>query len=459
MPSYRFGVPFRLLAALGLGTLLNPLNSSMIAVALVRLQEEFDVGVATSSWLVSAFYVAASVAQPLMGRLVDRLGARRIFLTGLTVVLVVSLLTPFCPGFWWLVGLRVAQAAGTSAAFPSAVVLIRGSIQEGGNPAAGLGALSVTNSASAALGPVIGGVLVTVGGWQAVFLVNVPLSIAGLLLAWRALPRVTPRTDDVPAASSVRSLDIPGVALFTVTMTTLLLFLLSFAGHPRWWCLPVFVVAFIAFVLRERAAAEPFIDLRGLVGNRALSAVLGQQATINLAFYCVFFGMPMWLEGVRGLEPGLVGLLILPVTAVSTLVTPLSARLIGKYGPRPSLVIGGGVLVCSSLLLQLMGDGTPIAMFVVFGVLLGIPNGFNNLGLQTSLYQAAPAAQMGTASGLFQTFRYLGAIMSTSVLGVVFERNLSSDGLHRVGLVMTGAAVVVLALSLIRWGRGAATPS
>src|SRR5690606_15434923 len=128
VPSYRFGVPPKLITALALGTLLNPLNSSMIAVALVRLQREFHVGVATSSWLVSGFYVAAAVAQPLMGRLVDRFGARRVFLSGLLVVLVVSVLTPFCPGFWWLVALRVAQAAGTSAAFPSAVVLVRASI-------------------------------------------------------------------------------------------------------------------------------------------------------------------------------------------------------------------------------------------------------------------------------------------------------------------------------------------
>lgn len=459
MPTSRFGVPFRLIVALGLGTLLNPLNSSMIAVALVRLQQEFEVGVATSSWLVSMFYVAGAVGQPLMGRLVDQFGARRVFLGGLAIVFVTSALTPFCPGFWWLVGLRIAQAVGTSTAFPAALVLIRGSITEGTNPAAGLGAISVTNSASAALGPVIGGVLVTVGGWQAVFLVNVPITVVGLVAAWRVLPRVAPSGHRTPLRETLRKLDLFGVATFTVTMTMLLLFVLSFSDDPRWWCLPVFAVAFAAFVVREWTAAQPFIDLRGLVGNRALSAVLGQQGTINLAFYCVFFGMPMWLEGVRGLEPGLVGLLMLPITAVSTLATPLCARLIGRRGPRLALVIGGAVLVGSSLLLQLMDDGTPIALFVLFALLLGVPNGFNNLGLQTSLYQAAPASQTGTASGLFQTFRYLGAIMSTTVLGVVFERELSSEGLHRVGLVMTAAAVVVLALALIRRGRGAGTPS
>ncbi|MBO0827391.1 MAG: MFS transporter [Streptosporangiales bacterium] len=451
-----------MLTALSLGALLNPLNSSMIAVALVAVQRSFHVGVATSSWVVSAFYVAACIGQPLAGRLIDQFGARRLFIAGLVLVFVVSVLTPFCPGFWWLVGLRVAQSLGTSTAFPAAVVVIRRSIREGDNPAAGFGALTIATSSSAALGPVLGGLLVALGGWQAVFLVNIPLTIAGVLVAWRVLPK-----DRAPdARGSVRetaaSLDLPGVALFALTMTALLLFVLSFGTTPRWWYAPVFAVALVAFVLRERSARTPFIDLRGVVGNRALSSVLLQQGAINLAFYCIFFGMPLWLESVRGLGTGLAGLLMLPITAVSTLATPLCARLIAQRGSRTALLLGGIVLVAASLLLQLLGDATPLAIVVVFGLLLGVPNGFNNLGLQTALYEAAPPEQTGTASGIFQMFRYLGAISSTAVIGVVFEENLTSGGLHRIGYVMTIAAVVVLALALVRRsrrGRAAAKPS
>lgn len=443
-----------MLTALALGTLLNPVNSSMIAVALVALQHDFHVGVGTVSWLVSAFYVAAAIGQPLAGRLIDQFGARRLFLGGLVLVLVVSVLTPFCPGFWWLVGLRVAQALGTSTAFPASVVLIRRSIKEGGNPAAALGALTIANSASAALGPVLGGLLIALGGWQAVFLINIPLTVAGLLVSWRALPKDRAPEAGRSARQTVAVLDLPGVTLFALTMTALLLFVLSFGTTPRWWYAPVFVVALVAFVLRERSARTPFIDLRGLVGNRALSSVLLQQGTINLAFYCIFFGLPIWLEGVRGLGTGLVGLLLLPVTTVSALATPLCARLIARRGSRLALLLGGIVLVAASLLLQLLGDATPLAVVVVFGLLLGVPNGFNNLGLQTALYESAPPKQTGTASGLFQTFRYLGAISSTAVIGVVFERNLTSAGLHRIGYVMTVAAVLVLLLALVKRGRG-----
>src|SRR2546423_5383791 len=112
-------VPRRVAATVALGTLLNPLNSSMIVVGLVTLQREFHVGVAASSWLISGFYLAACVGQPLMGRMADRFGPRRVFCAGLALVFVAGVAALLAPGFGWLVGCRVAQAVGTSAAFPS----------------------------------------------------------------------------------------------------------------------------------------------------------------------------------------------------------------------------------------------------------------------------------------------------------------------------------------------------
>lgn len=452
MRADRFGgVRGRLIGTLALGTSLNPLNSSMIAVALAQLQTDFRVGVATSSWLVSAFYIGAAVGQPLMGRLVDQLGARRMFMAGLVLVLVASVLTPFVPGFWWLVGLRVVQAFGTSTAYPSALVLIRAATPGDRAPTAGLGAITVANSSCAALGPVLGGFLVSAAGWQAVFLVNVPFTVAGLLLGWRILPRQTreQRAEGRSSGRLLTDLDLPGVALFSATMVTLLLGVLSFATTPRWWLLVVAVVVGLALVLRERAAASPFLDVRGLVANRALTSVLVQQGVINLVFYCTFFALPLWLERVRGYSSDVAGLFILPVAGLGVLTVPVAARLVRARGSRASLLLGSGVLLVATGAVQLLGDTTPALLVVAFGLLLGVPNGFNNLGLQTALYESAPGGRTGSAGGLFQTFRYLGAMTATAIIGVVLDRNLSSSGLHELGFVMTGAAVLVLALALL----------
>ncbi|RIQ31199.1 MFS transporter [Jiangella rhizosphaerae] len=452
------GVTNRLLLTLSLGTLLNPLNSSMIAVALVSLQRDFGVGIATSTWLASGFYVVAAVCQPLMGRLADQLGARRLFVGGLALMGTASALAPLAPDFGWLLVVRLVQAAATSTAYPSALILVRsaaGAEPEGGQgaqpPARALAVLSVAASGSAALGPVLGGLLVAAAGWEAVFLVNVPVTLVGIVLAMRVLAGVPVRRGP---RVGWRELDLPGIALFSGTLVALIFGVLSLAGRPLWWLAPVVVALGALLVWRERTVAEPFLDVRGLAANRALSTVLAQQGGINLVFYCIFFGMPMWLERVRGFDPATVGLLVLPTTLLSMVVTPVTARAIRRHGSTGPRLLGLGLLVVAASALLLLGDGTPVVLLLGIAVLLGVPNGVTNLSLQTALYSAAPAGRMGASAGLFQTFRYLGAIAATSVLGVILEQDLSTDGLHDVGLLVTAVAVVLFGLGLFAVRRG-----
>src|SRR5258708_32285800 len=177
-------VPRRVVFAIVLGTLLNPLNSSMIAVALVTLHHDSHVAPGTSTGLSSAFCLAGAVGQPLMGRLADLFGARRVFLTGLTVACSVAIAAPFSPSFGWLVAARVVQAFATSTAYPSGLGMIRAASGGGRIPAQALAAMSVAASVSAALGPTIGGFALSVGGWQAIFPVHVPLTALGVVLRW-----------------------------------------------------------------------------------------------------------------------------------------------------------------------------------------------------------------------------------------------------------------------------------
>ncbi|WP_165368127.1 MFS transporter, partial [Phytoactinopolyspora endophytica] len=303
-------VPVRLLLTLALGTVLNPLNSSMIAVALISLQRDFSVGIATSTWLASSFYLTAAVCQPLMGRFADQFGARRLFITGLALMATVSALAPLAPGFGWLLVVRVLQAVATSTAYPCALILIRhaarpAASQSGAPPAGALATLTVAGSVSAALGPVLGGLLVAVAGWEAVFLINVPITIAGVITAVRVLPTATAHSG---GSWRLGDLDLPGIALFAGSLSALIVLVLSFAEEPRWLLLPVVLAALALLVWRELAVDQPFLDIRGLVAGRDLATVLAQQGGVNLVFYCVFFGMPMWLEHVRGFTPDAVGL-------------------------------------------------------------------------------------------------------------------------------------------------------
>ncbi|MBV9894952.1 MAG: MFS transporter [Chloroflexi bacterium] len=393
-PPVMASVPWRIVAGLAVGNLLNPLNSSMIAVALVSLSGDFGVSLGTVTWVVSAFYLGGMVGMPLMGQLTDRFGARRMLTVGLVLVGVTSALAPLTRVLAVLLGLRLLQAVGTSAPYPAALAIFRARNPGGRAPAGALGAISITNSVSSALGPVLGGALVAFAGWQAIFAANVPLAALALLLAFVWLPR-----DQVARESSARKV--------------------------RVW---------------------------SLLRSKALVAVYAQFALVNVVFYGVFYGLPLWLEQTRHYAPDLTGLILLPVAGIGVLATPVAARLIDRMGPRPSLIIGSVVLLLGSLLLLRFGSETALLELLVVGAVLGVPNGFNNLGLQAALYEAAASDQIGAAAGLLQTFRYAGAIASTAIIGAVFGADASSNSLHVLALVMavTSAALVLASIFAYR---------
>jgi predicted MFS family arabinose efflux permease len=441
----------RVLAAILLGTLLNPLNSSMIAVALAPIQDDFGAGVVAAAWLISSYYLTGAVAQGVLGRLADQFGARRLICAGFVVVALAGALAPLAPSFGWVIAARVALALGTSAAFPAGLAILRD--QAGGPPPpATLAPLTIAGSVSAALGPVLGGALVALWDWPAIFVVNVAVALAGLTLALRWLPRDPQHAGGIDLALVRRLIDVPGIALFAALVAGVLALLLSLPTAPLWWLAPLAVAAAGALIAWERRRAEPFLDVRMLAGNRALLAVYAQYAAVNVAFFGVFFTVPLWLERVRGLSAGTAGLLILPIAGVGVVSTPLAARLVARRGIRPALVTGSLALLAGTLLMLVFGDATPLLLVVAVGAVLGVPNGFNNLGLQSALYAAIDAEpeRTGAAAGLFQTFRYVGAVLSTSLIGIVFSGGVDTAGLHEIALVLAGVGVAVLAASAAR---------
>ncbi|MBV9229854.1 MAG: MFS transporter, partial [Chloroflexi bacterium] len=383
---------------------------------------------------------------------------RRIFCLGLVLVGITSLLLPWAPGFGWLILLRVLQAFGTSAAYPAGLALFRArtrqAMGEGAQPpAAVLGTISMTSNVSAALGPALGGALLLVANWQAIFLVNVPLVVVGLILALLLLPKDRPVHEEdlsrrypreVSFGQMVRALDVPGVLLFSGTLTSLLVFLLALSGNPPWLLLPVFLVLLLLLLFREYKARTPFFNVRMLWSNRELVKVYVQFAAVNVVYYSLFFGLPLWLEKGRGFSPALSGLLMLPFTGMAVLATFATIQLLRRSGIRRALVLGALALIGGTLLLLFFESDSPVVVLLAVIVILGIPNGLQSLSLQTALYEAAPASEMGVAAGQFQTFRYIGSILSTSLLGLMFGGRMTTGGLHMFAVALACISVVLL---------------
>ncbi|HEU4421182.1 MAG TPA: MFS transporter, partial [Pilimelia sp.] len=347
------------------------------------------------------------------------------------------------------------QAIGTSAAFPAGLALIR-RIAGGRPPATTLASISMANGSGAALGPLLGGVLVAVAGWQGIFVVNIPLAAVGLVLALRWLP-ADPDTgrDSRSVRSVLAELDLPGVALFSVTVVALLGFLLSVGSRPQWWLLPLVPIAGALLAWRELRTPTPFLDLRLLAAHLGLVRALGQQIGVQAVFYSMFYSLPLWLQRVRSFPAHATGLIMLPVAALGVVLAPAAAVLLRHRGPRPVLLLGCGGLTLGSITVLALGDATPVAGIVLVGAVFSLPQAFNNLALQASVYAEAPPGHTGLAAGLFQTCRYLGAILSTALLGLVFHSGVSTAGLHAVALVMVVLAAL-LTVAAYRAGPGGA---
>lgn len=420
--------------------MLNPLNSSMISVALTRLQHEFVLGFATASWLISIFYLASAAGQPVMGKLSDMFGPKRLFMTGLILVAVSCLLAPFSPNFGFLLGCRALQAIGSSALFPSGMSMVRTHITT--KQAQALAVLSIFANTSAAFGPSIGGFLIAGWDWHAIFIINIPFIVVGFVLSIFVLPSTGKVKIDL------KRIDFVGIILFIISIVGLILFLLSLDQTIRWWALAVFLVAGYLFYLQEKRRAEPFIDLAGLMKNRNVTMIYLLFMSINLVYYCYFFGFPTFLQQARGYSEEHTGLIMLALAGFSIIVSPLVGRIIERHGSKLAMMIGAVFLLVGTGLLLTYNEVSPLWWLLVIMGVLGISNGFNNIAAQTALFAAVDAEDTGSASGLFQTSRYLGSILSGSLLGLTFNQHIDQAHLHLVAIVCFVFCLIIVGLSL-----------
>ena len=435
-------------AGLSLGTALNPLNSSMIAVALVVLRADFGLDVATVTWVITAFYLTSAAGQPLMGRLADRFGPRRLFMLGMALVAVTCALAPFAPNFAVLCVARAFMALGTATAYPSAIVMV-GALARQGNVSSTrpLGRIQMANASAAAAGPVVGGVLVGLIGWQALFLINVPLTLAAMILVRQFAPADAHR-ERGRARELLRDSDIPGILAFVGALVLVMMALLNVAPGSRWWLLAGGVLLAGLFVWRELRFTPPFLDLRLLGRNRPLLLVYLGFALFNGVYYFAFFGLPQLLQEAGKYEPGVVGLLMLPLAAVSVVVTPAAVRAIDRFGVRRVLVSGVVLLITASGMMWLLTASFAVALVLALTALLGLPYGVVSIASNQGLYLSTRPEERGVAAGIFQTCRYLGAITATVLIGIFYGSGVNQANWGLMVLVMLGLGAVVLLVSL-----------
>ncbi|MFI9646384.1 MFS transporter [Streptomyces sp. NPDC052040] len=442
----RTGFDRRLLPPMLLGSVLNPVNSSIISVALVPIGRALGAPSSQTVWLVSALYLATSLGQPVVGRLIDLSGPRRLFLLSTGLVGVAGVVGTLAPNLGVLIAARVLLGFGTCAGYPASMALLRGEAKRTGRDSPGgvLTALSVANQTIAVIGPLLGGLLIAVGGWRATFALNVPLAAVAVLLGLLRLPKQAATGGSSESGSVSSRLDLPGMGLFAAMLVSLLLFLMNL--HPRDWYLALLAaVAGAAFAVRELRAATPFIDLRVLGGNTPLLVTYGRALVAYVVAYAFLYGFSQWTEEGHGLTPFHAGLVQMPMFLTAIGVSIVSGR---RRGVRGKLLTGAAGQIAACLVMLTLTGTSPLWLLVLVALVFGVPQGLNNLALQNSVYFQADPERIASSAGLLRTFAYLGSMVASSATAASFGQRADTGGMHRLAWIMLGAGVLSLLLTV-----------
>jgi MFS family permease len=406
--------PRRFIAAIILGAALIPINSTMIAVALPAIGETFQAGPDDLTlWLVSSYLLVNIVLLSPAGKLGDMLGRRRSFEIGLSLFVVAVLIAVLVPYLTAVAASRVLMAAGGAMLVPNAMALLRDVVSEHRH-ARVFGYFGAIMSASAAVGPLIGGVLTGQFGWQAIFLVNLPI----LLISW-ALVHGDPRARREPTdgKSSTVDFDLVGLGLLGLTLAGIVF---GFRSGGLWPLAAIAggVLGFFLFIRWERQASEPLVDLRLF---RSPGFVIGGSLVglLNLGMYALLFQLPFLLGEWYRLDSGGIGQLLLAMTLSMIFFSFLGGRLAEHIGPK-NTILGGLVIGLGGMLLLVFTAGSqalawmPIALACV-GAGVGIVSGPS----QAEALAPVAQGQSGAASGVLSTMRYLGGIAGITVVSAI----------------------------------------
>jgi len=433
-----------LLATASLGSIIAPLNSTMIAVALPDIRDDFGIGHAAVTWLVSAYLIAMAVAQPLGGRIGDQLGRARVFRAGLIAFLAFSLAAAAAPSFGVLVGLRAAQALVGAAVLPNGSAMIRETVSPRRlGEANGLTASAI--GLSAAVGPVLGAGLLGIGSWRLLFLVNLPL-VGAAILCLTFL-----RFHDRPS-SSRPAIDWTGAVLLAGMLIAITQLLGGLRGTDS-RVVPAATAAGLTvltalFLRRQRSSPMPLAEW-SLFRNRSYFGSTTYILLSNLVMYTTLLSVPFFIKEVQGGSVGTAGLLIGTLSILMSLLAPISGRVSDAYGRRLPAVAGAACqLAAAVLLFGGMTAHVSTGYLALALAVLGIGTGLGSGAATTAAIESAPRELAGSAAGTMSMMRYFGSIVGAGVLGGILSTGGAGPGID-VFRVLFGVLVVMAVAALL----------
>ncbi|WP_369180117.1 MFS transporter [Streptomyces mutabilis] len=457
MPELTHRRRMLVLAICCMSLLIVSIDNTILNVALPAMQRDLHASTSGLQWAIDAYTLVLAALLMLAGSTADRIGRKRVFMTGLVVFTLGSLLCSLAPDLTSLVVFRMIQAVGGSMLNPVAMSIITNTFTDPRERARAIGVWGAVVGISMAAGPLVGGLLVESVGWRSIFWVNLPVGLAALLLTLRFVPE--------SRAPKARRPDPLGQLMVIVLFGSLTYAIIEAPNAGFTTVLPfaaLALAALLGLLLYEPRRAEPLIDLRFF-----RSAPFSGATVIAVSAFAALGGFlflsTLYLQNVRGLSALHAGLWMLPMAVPTFLCAPLAGRLVGSRGPRVPLLIAGGALTVSGVLFAAFEAETCDATLFIGYVLFGVGFGFVNAPITNTAVSGMPRAQAGVAAAVASTSRQLGQTLGVAVVGAVLAAGVGASSYRdtfvsaaRPGWwILTACGLAVLTLGALTTGRWA----
>jgi DHA2 family methylenomycin A resistance protein-like MFS transporter len=434
------------LTAMSLGYGIVQLDVTIVNTALTSMGASLGGGVSELQWVVSSYTIAFAAFILTAGAAGDRIGAKRVFLIGFALFTAASLACALATGAASLIAARAVQGVGAAILVPNSLALLNYAYGEERERNRAVGIWAAGASAALTAGPLAGGVLIALVGWRSIFLVNVPIGLAGLWLTWRYTRETEP--------SSTRELDLLGQMAAIGSLGALAVALIE--GGAMGWSHPMVLGSFGAFsifgalfVWRERHARQPMLPL-SLFTHRMFALTSAMGLLVNIAFYGLIFVLSLYFQQVNHLSPLATGMAFLPMMGAVLPMNLLAARATERFGARPIIASGAALSAAGCLLLLGIRSGTSYWLLCMPLVAIGAGLGLLVPPLTSTLLGSVEKARSGIAAGVLNATRQTGSVIGVALFGSLVGRvNAFIPGAREAllisGAILAGAAVLILA--------------
>ena len=418
------------LLAVSVATFMLLLDITVVNVALPSIREDLGASFTDLQWVIDAYALTLAALVLSVGSLSDRLGRRRLFAVGLGIFSAASLLCALAPDPTFLNLSRALQGAGGAAMFAVSLALIAHEFPAGRERGMAMGVYGATIGGAVAVGPLIGGTLTELLGWESIFYLNVPIGLAAIVVTYRKLRESRDLT--------VTRVDWLGVAAFSGALFLLVLALVR--GNDDGWGSGLIVSLFAGagallavFIVIEHRVSEPMLPL-GLFRKAAFTGVQLAAFAISCSMLSLFLYLTLYLQNHLGHTPFETGLRYLPITMAAFVVAPVAGALLSRLPAR--VIIGAGLAAAGVGLLLMSGIEATSEWTTLLGGFLvaGVGIGLLNPAIADVAVSVVPKEQSGMAGGINDTFRQVGIAVGTAAWGAV----LVGRGADRVGELAAG---------------------